>query len=206
MNLSIRWILAILFSLSLLHHGYSKELKYHYNQHYNDTLKVKFSYKAERLIIGNLKKPIALIGVYNKIINTNDTIQDIYKSISYLNFPQVDTVNFRKHNYKGFKILNLNNNAYKNDKQFWEEYNLPWLENLIANKTTIYVLSNSNIDQLKYQFFSSYTMGPIFFKYFHYNNQLMRTGFGKEIEYLDDLIKKGTYKWNENLGAYQAIN
>lgn len=170
----------------------------------NDTLKIKLSYKTDRLIIGNEKKPIALIGVYKKRINNNDTIQDIAQSIAHLHFPRLDTLTFQTHSYKGFKILNLNDDVYKTDTQFWEQYNLPWLEYLTNNKITIYVLSDSAIDQLKYQFFYPYPVHPLVFRSFPTTNQLIRTGFGKEIEYLDALIKKGTYTWNEELGAYQA--
>lgn len=170
----------------------------------NDTLNIKLSYKTDRLIIGNVKQPVALIGVYKKLINNKDTIQDIYQSIAYLNFPQLDTLTFKTHSYRGFKILNLNNDVYKTDTQFWEQYNLPWLEYLTNNNTTIYVLSDGAIDQLKYQFYDPHPIGPFVFRYFNMTKQLMRTGFGKEIEFLDALIKKGIYTWNEQLGAYQA--
>lgn len=170
----------------------------------NETLNIKLSYKTDRLISGNVKQPVALIGVYKKFINNKDTIQDIHQSIAYLKFPQMDTLAFKTHSYKGFKILNLSNDVYKTDTQFWEQYNLPWLEYLTNNKTTIYVLSDSAIDQLKYQFSDLYPFGPFVFRYFNATKQLIRTGFGKEIEYLDGLIKKGTYTWNEQLGAYEA--
>ncbi|WP_413512345.1 hypothetical protein [Myroides odoratus] len=171
-----------------------------------DTLKIKLSWYPNRVIVGDKTKPVALVGVYKKIVNTTDTIQDIYNSIAYLNFPQVETSSFKQHTYRGFKILNLDNAVYKNDTQFWEEYNLPWLKELIETQTTIYVLSNATLDQLKYQFIYFYPQGPIVYKYFTTNNQLMRTGFGKEIEYLDAQIKQGYYRWNEHLGAYQPIN
>lgn len=205
MRLLTHYFMLLIFSL-LITKTNASEFSYYTKYSFNDTLKIKLSWKSNRNIIGTKTNPIALIGVYKKVINTTDTVQDINSSIAYLNFPQMDTLNFKEHAYKGYKILNLNNNVYKNDTQFWQQYNLPWLEYLVASKTTIYVLSDSKIDQLIYQFIPLYSMGPLFFKYFSHNNQLIRTGFGKEIEYLDSLIKKGTYKWNETLGAYQANN
>lgn len=186
--------------------GFSKEWSLAYQHQIRDTLKIKPSWYPNRTIVGDRNKPVALVGVYQKIVNTTDTIQDIYNSIAYLNFPQTDTTSFKRHSYRGFKILNLENAVYKNDTQFWEEYNLPWLEELIQTQTTIYVLSNASLDQLKYQFLSFYPLGPIIYKHFSANNQLMRTGFGKEIDYLDAQIKQGNYRWNEGLGAYQPIN
>lgn len=172
----------------------------------NDTLKIKFSWNNDRYVVGHVSKPVALIGVYSKITSTKDTINDIYNSISYLDFPTVDTINFREHSYRGFKILNLDSVFYQNDEQFWRQYNLPWLESLTQNKTTIYVLSNTNTDQLKYQFIRISENTTIMFKYSDVTYQLERTGFGKEIEYMEDKVKKGVYRWDETHGAFEPVN
>jgi len=172
----------------------------------NDTLKIKFSWNSDRYVVGGVSKPVALIGVYSKITSTKDTIKDIYHSISYLNFPAVDTINFREHSHRGFKILNLDSTFYQNDEQFWRQYNLPWLESLTQNKTTIYVLSNTNTDQLKYQFIRISENTAVVFKYSDVTYQLMRTGFGKEIEYIEDKVRKGVYRWDETQGAFEPVN
>ena len=186
--------------------GYANNTQYDVVLKFNDTLKIKFSWNNDRYVIGGFSKFFALIGVYSKITCTKDSIKDIYNSISYLNFPALDTIGFREHSHKGFKILNLDSTFYQSDEQFWRQYNLPWLESLTQSKTTIYVLSNIHTDQLKYQFIKISENTAIVYRYSEVTYQLMRTGFGKEIEYMEDKVRKGLYRWDETNGAFEPVN
>lgn len=199
-------LVGIFIMILPLTRAYANNTQYDVVVKFNDTLNIKFSWNNERYVVGGVSKPVALIGVYSKITSTKDTIKDIYNSISYLNFPAVDTIDFREHSYKGFKILNLDSEFYQNDEQFWRQYNLPWLESLTQNKTTIYVLSSINTDQLKYQFIKISENTAVVFKYSDLTYQLMRTGFGKEIEYMEDKVRKGVYRWDETHGAFLPVN
>ena len=159
-------------------------------------IKIKPSWLPNRIIKGNFGNPSGVIGVYNKNIN-GVLINDIERIIQKLNFPKAGLDNFKTISKTGVKILNVFDDLYRNAEQFWNQFNKPWLEKLVANKADIIVLSDKTDDLLKYIIENGQ------FKY--NNNQRILTGFGREIEYMDNLVKQGKYMWDEINGVYKYI-
>lgn len=70
----------------------------------------------------------------------------------------------------GFNLLNTPDNLYKNPTQFWNEYNRPWLDNVISRNDSIILATKSVKNDL-------YRMNEG-------TKQMEMTGFGREYNYL----------------------
>ena len=84
-----------------------------------------------------------------------------------------------------FNVLDVPKDlAEKFKSVFFEKYNKPWLEAAVKRGDDIVVMSDKfDVDLLK-------------------NSKGVLTGFGKEIEFMDALVKKGEYKYLANRGRY----
>lgn len=169
-----------------------------------DTLKISVSWKSQRTIIGNTDNPSGLLGVYNKTLPFGITVSDTRNAIAFLDFPQCDSSDFTSVSVKGFNLLNTSSQLYKTPQQFWKDFNRPWLESLVQRKAAIYVLSDANNDLLKYSFTLTSDSCTVHYGYSETNHQLIRTGFGKEIEFMDSVVRTGNYSWDQQLGVYTA--
>jgi hypothetical protein len=69
-------------------------------------------------------------------------------------------------------------------------------EGIVRKKADVIVLSDKGNDLLKYQLLNN---GQ--FKYV--DNTRVLTGFGKEIEYMENLVRQGKYQWDEGTGVYK---
>jgi hypothetical protein len=85
----------------------------------------------------------------------------------------------------GFNVLNVPDELYINPKQFWDEYNKPWLDNAIARHDSILMASEPSFGQDSLLFRRNITTG----KY-------ELSGFGKEYCYL----RKNGYYFDYNNG------
>lgn len=72
----------------------------------------------------------------------------------------------------------------------------PWLDEIVTKKADVVVLSDKSNELLKYQLLDN---GQ--FKYI--DNKRVLTGFGKEIEYMDNLVQQGKYQWDAVNGVYK---
>lgn len=170
----------------------------------HDTLKIELSWKKDRIIVGKVENPVGLIGVYYKQLPKGILISDTKQAVDFTCFPITDSTNFKLVSVNGFKLLNTESSLYRSADKYWNHFNKPWLESLVLNKATVYVLSDIKNDLLKYGFNFSTDSTLSNYKYNLENFQLNRTGFGKEIEYMDSIVKFGIYYWDEQIGAYKA--
>lgn len=164
----------------------------------NKKLITKPSWLPNRIIIGNHSNPVGIIGVYSKSLPNGSVIQDTKNVLEELNFDVATTQNFKSISKDGFKLLNTPSSFYKNPTQFWEEFNKPWLDNLKLNKSNVIVLSDRSNELLKYVLNPNGT-------FLLENGQRVLTGFGKEIQYMDNLVNQGLYMWDGINGVYKYI-
>jgi hypothetical protein len=158
----------------------------------------KPSWLPNRIISGNTSNPKGLLGVYDKTLPNGSKIQDTKNMLDELVFPEATASNFKTVSKDGFKMLNTPKSFYQNADQFWTQYNKPWLDDLVANKADVVILSDKSDDLLKYVLNSDGT-----FKI--ENGQRVLTGFGREIQYMDNLVQQGKYQWNALEGLYKHV-
>ncbi len=158
-------------------------------------LKKKPSWLPDRIIQGNLENPVGVIGVYGKEIGEKKFF-DTKEVVEELNYPVTNAANFATESKDGFKLLNTASHYYKNAEQFWREFNKPWLDELVRSKADIVVLSDKSDNLLRYVVDKTG-------KQILENGKPIKTGFASEIDYLDDLVSKGLYSWDEVNGVYK---
>ncbi|MDP4275605.1 MAG: hypothetical protein Q8907_15130, partial [Bacteroidota bacterium] len=161
------------------------------------TLTEKPSWLPSRVITGNIDNPKGLIGVYEKNIPGLGKIDDTKRMLSEIDYPMCSASDFKTTSQDGFKMLNVPNDA----ADMWATYNKPWLEDLTNNKADVVVLSDKSNDLLKYVLKSD---GSGAFETLP-NGQKILTGFGKEIDYMENLVKQRKYQWDELNGLYKYI-
>jgi hypothetical protein len=167
------------------------------------TLTFKPSWLSDRVITGNLDNPKGLIGVYNKTLPDGSIVDDTKRALADIEFDVTYASNFESFSKDGFKMLNTNKWYYIMDEAgYWENFNKPWLDDLVKNKADVQVLSDKNNELLRYQ----WTLEEAILK-FRFDRELkrMETGFGKEIEYFETLVAAGKYRWEEATGTYRYI-
>jgi hypothetical protein len=162
------------------------------------TLTVKPSWLPNRTIVGNLDNPKGLIGVYNKTMPDGSVINDTKRVIEELDYPQTFASTFEASSKDGYKILNTNKWYYQDGDQYWGDFNKPWLDELVNKKADVVVLSDKSNDLLRYQ------LNPDF-SYKTLNGQRVKSGFGKEIDYMENLVSQGKYQWDAVNGIYKYV-
>jgi hypothetical protein len=112
-------------------------------------------------------------------------LKDTKKVLRDLNY--LESINFGAKN-GDFNLLNVPDIlARKFQLNFWEIFNKPWLEKAVERGDDIVVLSDKFDQKLLYK-----SSGEI-------------TGFGREIQFMDDLVKKGIYTFVKEEGKYIKI-
>ena|GEM_PF-3338876 len=151
----------------------------------------------ERAIAGNLDNPKGLIGVYRKNLPDGSLVDDTQRALADLDFPETYASNFTTASKDGYKMLNTNEWYYRMDEPaFWDDFNKPWLDQLTSDKADIVVLSDRSNDYLKYVLDADGNPKIL-------NGTAQKTGFGREIEYMDNLVNEGVYRWDEVTGTYK---
>ena len=161
-------------------------------------LNFKPSWLPDRIIVGNADNPKGLIGVYNKQMPDGTFISDTKNAIESIEFPQTNASNFSTTSKEGFKLLNTDNSLYLNGDQYWEEYNLPWLKKITDSKADVVVLSDKENDLLKFQLNADFSFRIV-------SGSRVKTGFGKEIDFMESLVVEGKYEWDALKGIYIPI-
>ncbi len=133
--------------------------------------KTKLSYKPS-----SGAKLVATPGKTTTILG--NFINDIQYIIKELNLPK--STKF-KSNDGGFNILNVFDDLYISAKQFWEEYNKPWLDKVIARGDVIMLATLPRQKNI--------------YKIDQITGQKVLTGFGREYFYL---TKEKGYQFDKN--------
>jgi hypothetical protein len=163
------------------------------------------SWLPNRIITGDLTNPKALLGVFEKEMPNGTWIRDTKNALVNIGFPVATVNNFKTVSKDGYKMLNTPQNFYQNADQFWTQYNKPWLDDLVTNKADVVILSNKFDDLLKYQWdLDPLTNQPIYRKLPNTNTRI-QTGFGREIEYMENLVQQGKYQWDPVNGFYLYV-
>ena len=125
------------------------------------TQKIKLEYKPSSGIIleANPKKATTILGVY--AIDMNKIIKELGKAKS---------LDFGARSGE-FNTLNIPDELYRTPDQFWEEYNRPWLDEVIERGDIIKMATDPTPDNL-YRINLSTGVEEL-------------TGFGREITYLE---------------------
>lgn len=110
-------------------------------------------------------------------------IKDTKRALEELNYPK--STNFGAKN-GDFNLLNVPDEIYEISPDFFKEYNLPWLAEATNRGDDVIIMSDKFDQNLLFR------KGEI-------------TGFGKEIEFMDGLVKKGIYKFVKEEGKYVKI-
>lgn len=156
------------------------------------------SWLPNRVITGNLQNPKGLIGVYERQLPDGSWIRDTKNALEDLNFPETYASNFVDASKDGFKMLNTNPYYWSNPQQFWDEFNIPWLNGLRNSGADVVVLSDKSNISLTHVLNPDGTPQII-------NGQVVKTGFGKEIDFMDNLVNQGLYQWDGVNGLYKYI-
>jgi hypothetical protein len=180
-----------------------RELKNGIKEFAQKILKYRPSWKPERKLVGNYDKPVGAVGKFRTELPDGTFIQDTKQILEELDYPDQDLTNFKTLSKDGFILLKLPREAYAHVKDFWEEVNKPWLEYLTQNKHDIVVLSDRNNEYLYYR-----TTKDNFNKIkieLDDNNKKVKSIFALELEYMDEMVKKGLYEYDELTATYKAI-
>ncbi len=102
-------------------------------------------------------------------------------------------------------MLNTPQEFYQNADQFWTQYNKPWLDDLVSKKADIVILSDKSNDYLKYKWTKNSNTGQVEFDVIPGTSTRIKTGFGSEIEYMENLVQQGKYQWDAANGVYKAL-
>jgi hypothetical protein len=156
------------------------------------------SWLPDRVIVGNIDNPKGLIGVYERQLPDGTWIRDTKNALEELNFPETFASTFVDASKDGFKMLNTNQFYWTNPDQFWNEFNTPWLNGLKNSGADVVVLSDKSNIAL------THVLNPDN-KPKMVNGQFIKTGFGKEIEFMETLVEQGLYQWDEIKGLYKYI-
>jgi hypothetical protein len=138
-------------------------------------LKFKPSWLPKRVIATKPNETVTLIGNF---------LRDTDGVLNELNYPK--SLDFGNR-IGEFNLLSVPTDLAKKFKLFfWEKYNEPWLRAATDRGDDIIVLSDKYDKSLLIR-----------------NNK--QTGFGKEIQFMDDLVKRGIYKFVEQEGKYVKV-
>lgn len=110
-------------------------------------------------------------------------IKDTKQVLKELDYPK--SVNFEAKNGE-FNLLSVPDEIFEMSPDFFKEYNLPWITEATNRGDDIIVLSDKFDENLLL-----------------IDNKA--TGFGKEIQFMDDLVNKGVYKFLKEEGKYIKI-
>jgi hypothetical protein len=113
------------------------------------------SWLPDRVIVGNIDNPKGLIGVYERQLPDGTWIRDTKNALEELNFPETFASTFVDASKDGFKMLNTNQFYWINPDQFWNEFNIPWLNGLKNSGADVVVLSDKSNDLLIYKWFKN---------------------------------------------------
>ncbi|MBN4072962.1 fibronectin type III domain-containing protein [Crocinitomix catalasitica] len=166
------------------------------------TLKTKPTWKSERIITGNVDNETGIIGCFDKTMPNGIKIDDLKQVLDELGYPEAYVSHFLETSVGGFRMLNVNQYYFTAPDIFWDKFNKAWLDYLVAKKADIVVMSNPTDELLKYQWDLEITTQTAIFKTNKETGEKIKTIFGREIDYMDDLVEKGIYKWDEVKGAY----
>lgn len=111
-------------------------------------------------------------------------MKDTKRILEELEYPKSTNFGAKDGN---FNLLNVADEDIKNFSTFWDDFNKPWLTQATERGDEIVVLSDKFDKNLLYK-----STGEI-------------TGFGKEIQFMDDLVDKGIYKFIKEDGKYVKI-
>jgi len=165
----------------------------------------KPSWMPNRVIEGSLDNPKGLLGVFNKNLPNGSIISDTKNALEDIDFPLASASNFKSLSKDGFKMLNTPGEFYQNSNQFWDQFNKVWLNDLASNKADIIILSDKSNGLLKYTWKKDALTGEAVYDLLPGTNQRIKTGFGREIEFMEDLVSKGKYQWDNINGLYKNI-
>jgi hypothetical protein len=135
-------------------------------------LKLKPSWLPERVITTKPDETVTLLGNYMK---------DTKRALEELDYPK--STNFGAKNGE-FNLLNVPKEIADESSDFFTEFNLPWLEFAAERGDDFIVLSDKFDQKLLIK-----STGEI-------------TGFGREIQFMDDLVNKGIYTFVKKEGKY----
>jgi hypothetical protein len=163
------------------------------------TLLLRPSWMPNRVITGNLENPKGLIGVYSRKLPDGTIVDDTKRALAELEYETTYLSNFTTHSKDGFKMLNTSEWYYRADQPaFWDDFNKPWLDELVKSKADVVVMSDKNNDLLKFVLTPDGRPKLV-------DGLPVMSGFGKEIEYFEDLVKLGVYVWDQATGAYRYV-
>jgi len=66
-------------------------------------------------------------------------------------------------------------------------------------------LSDKSNDYLKYKWTKNPNTGQVEFDVIPGTSTRIKTGFGQEIEYMENLVQQGKYQWDAVNGVYKAL-
>ena len=115
-----------------------------------------------------------------------------------LDFPETFASNFVDASKNGFKMLNTNQFSWSNPTLFWNDFNIPWLNGLRNSGADVVVLSDKSNIALTHVLNPNGTPKIV-------NGQVVKTGFGKEIDYMENLAQQGIYQWDGANGLYKYV-
>lgn len=150
--------------------------------------------------------PKALLGVFKKEMPDGSIIKDTENALDFIGFPQANKSNFKTISKDGYKMLNTPSSYYENAEQFWKEYNKPWLDDIVSKKGDFVILSDKTDDLLKYKWTKNPITGKVQYDVVPGTTSRIKTGFGSEIDYMEDLVKQGKYEWDSVTGIYKSVN
>ena len=95
----------------------------------------------------------------------------------------------------GIRLLNI-----QPEPKVWtfEGWNLPWLNKLVEDKLDVVVLSNPFDEKLLYQVDE---LGDFIEK----EGERLLTGFGKEINFFNELVSQGIYTYDDAEGVFKYV-
>lgn len=138
-------------------------------------LKLNPSWLPKRIITTKPNETVTLIGNYMK---------DTRRMLSELNYPKNTNFGAKQGD---FNLLNVPEKDIKSFSTFWEDFNQPWLKQATDRGDDVVIMSDKFDQKLLYK-----STGEI-------------TGFGKEIQFMDNLVKKGVYRFIREEGKYIKI-
>lgn len=144
------------------------------------------SWKSERSMLVDVERGSVFLGSYKR---------DTEKMLALTNYPKTDDLT---HNYNGVVMLNVPDELF-NEATFWDDYNIPFLQQNADQKRTFYILSDPNDESLWYrydvdgQIKLDNNLNPIY------------SGFKKEINFLQDLVQRGLYSFDSTNGCFKPI-
>lgn len=202
-SLSKSWVASIHFStkekLSLLEHR-AREVLADDVQGAGNFLTNKPSWLPNRIITGNIDNPKGLIGVYERQLPDGTWVRDTKNALEELNFPETYASNFVKASKDGYKMLNTNRHYHlSNPSGYWDDFNIPWLNGLKNSGADVVVLSDPSNDLLKFVLKADGTFQTTA------TGERILTGFGKEVQYMDNLVNQGIYQCDGVNGLYKYI-